>query len=133
MANTLVNSQFERARQKLFNYEIENFNARIVDEKLDHYFNNLRCAAKTNLVFGHILKKKVDEGFRYLYAHESNTLRDRFKIVCTRDNLAKLKNIFNQTDVIESCSRERMNTKWSFYKMINLKVFAALLKDLPIG
>ena len=44
-----------------------------------------------------------------------------------------LKDFLNQTDVIESCSRERTNTKWRFYKLTNLTVFAALLKDVPMG
>ena len=57
----------------------------------------------------------------------------RSKIVCTHDDLAKLKNFLNKTDVIESLSRERMNTKWRFYKLTNLTVFAALLKDVPLG
>ena len=34
---------------------------------------------------------------------------------------------------MESCSRERMNTKWRFYKLLILTVFAALLKDVPMG
>ena len=29
--------------------------------------------------------------------------------------------------------RERANTKWKFYKLTNLTVFAALLKDVPMG
>ena len=58
---------------------------------------------------------------------------DRSKFVCTHDDLAKLKDFVNKTDVIESCSRERMNTKWRFYKLTNLTVFAALLKDVPLG
>ena len=53
--------------------------------------------------------------------------------MCTHDDLAKLKDFPNQTDVIESCSRERTNTKWRFYKLTNLTVFAALLKDVPMG
>ena len=53
--------------------------------------------------------------------------------VCTHDELAKLKDFLNKTDVIETCSRERMNTKWRFYKLTNLTVFAALLKDVPMG
>ena len=44
-----------------------------------------------------------------------------------------LKDFLNITDVIESCTRERMNTKWRFYKLTNLTVFAALLKDVPMG
>ena len=39
----------------------------------------------------------------------------------------------NKIDLIESCSRERKNTKWRFYSLTNLTVFAALLKDVPMG
>ena len=97
------------------------------------FFNNLKCAAKVYLAFGFILKNIEDGGFRYFYAHENNTLLDRSKLVCTHDDLANLKDFLNKTDVIESCSRERMNTKWRFYKLTNLTVFAALLKDVPMG
>ena len=104
-----------------------------MNEKLDYFFNNLNYAAKVNLAFGFISKNIEDEGFRYFYAHENNTLLDRSKLVCTHDDLAKLKDFLNKTDVIESCSRERMITKWRFYKLTNLTVFAALLKDVPMG
>ena len=131
--NFLVDSELERARHKVFNYAVEALNETVVNEKIDHFFNNLKCAAKVNLAFGVILKNTEDGGFRYFYAHENNTLLDRYKLVCTHDDLAKLKDFLNKTDVIETCSRERMNTKWSFYKLTNLTVFAALLKDLPMG
>ena len=129
----LVDSELERARHKVFNYAVETLNETIVNEKLDHFFNNLKCAAKVNLAFGFILKNIEDGGFRYFYAHENNTLLDRSKLVCTHGDLSKLKDFLNQTDVIESCSRERTNTKWRFYKLTNLTVFAALLKDVPMG
>ena len=58
----------------------------------------------------------------------TNTLLDRSKLVSTREELAKLKDFVNKTDVIESCSRERLITKWRFYKLTNLTVFAASLK-----
>ena len=129
----LVDSELERARHKVFNYAVQTLKETIVNEKLDHFFNNLKCAAKVNLAFGFISKNIEAGGFRYFYAHENNTLLDRSKLVCTHYDLAKLKDFFNQTDVIESCSRERTNTKWRFYKMTNLTVFAALLKDVPMG
>ena len=129
----LVVSELERARHKVFNYAVETLNETIVNEKLDHFFTNLKCAAKVNLAFGFILKNIEDGGFRYFYAHENNTLLDRFKLVCTNDDLAKLKDFLNKTDVIETCSGERMNTKWRFYKLTNLTVFAALLKNVPMG
>ena len=128
----LVDSELERARHKAFNYAVETLNETIGKEKLDHFFNNLKCTAKVDLGFGFTLKNIEDGGFRYFYAHENNTLLDRSKLVCTHDDLAKLKNFLNQTDVIESCSRERLNTKWRFYKLTNSTVFAALLKDVPM-
>ena len=111
---------------------METLNETIVNEKLDHFVNNLKRAPKVNLVFGFILKNLEDGGFRYFFAHENNTLLDRSKHVCAHTDLAKLKNFLNKTDVIESCSRERMNTNWTLYRLTNLTVFAALLKDAPV-
>ena len=112
---------------------METFNETIVKEKFDHFLNNWKCAAKVNLAYGFILKNIKDGGFRYFYAHENNTQLDRSKLVCTHDDFAKLKFFFNQTDVIESCSQERTNTKWRFYKLANSTVFAALLRNVPMG
>ena len=78
-------------------------------------------------------EKKGDWGFRYFYAHENNTLLDRSKLVCTLDDLANFKDFLNKTDVIESCSRERKNTKWRYYKLTIFTVFAALLNDVHMG
>ena len=128
-----VDSELERARHRVFNYAMETLNETIVNEKLDHFFNNLKCAAKVNLAIGFILKNIEDGGLRYFSAHENNTLLNRSRIVCTIDDLAKLKDILNKTDVIESCSQEKVNTKWRFYKLTNLTVFAALLKEVPKG
>ena len=96
-------------------------------------FNNLKCAEKVNLVFGLYLKNVVDGGFWCFYAHENNTLLDRSKLGCTKDGLAKLKVFLNKTDLIDSCSRKRLNTNWRFYKITNLTVLATLLKDVPMG
>ena len=60
----LVDSKLERARHKIFNYSVETLNETIVNEKLDHFFNNLKCAAKLNLAFGFILKNIEEGGFR---------------------------------------------------------------------
>ena len=128
-----MDSELERARHKVFYYAVETLNETIVNAKLDRFFNNLKCAAKVNLAFGFILKNVEDGGFTYFNAYENNTLLDRFKLVSTHDDLAKLKDFINKTDVIEFCSRERMNTKWRFYKLTNLTVFATLLEDVPMG
>ena len=129
----LVDSELERARHKVFIYAVETLNRTIVNEKLDHFFNNLNCAAKVNPAFDFILKNIEDGRFRYFYAHENNTLLARSELVCTHDDLSKLKDFLLRTDVIESYSRERMHTKWRFYKLTIFTVSAALLKDVPMG
>ena len=45
----------------------------------------------------------------------------------------QFRKIFSTKLTSESCSQERMNTKWRFYKLTNLTVFAALLKDVLMG
>ena len=47
--------------------------------------------------------------------------------------MAKLKKILKKTDVIESCTKERSNTKWRFFKLTNLTKYAAILKYIPMG
>ena len=47
--------------------------------------------------------------------------------------MAKLKEILKKTDVIESCTKETSNTKWKFFKLTNLTIFDALLRDIPMG
>ena len=128
-----IDSEIEKARFKMFKYAIETLSTKIVEKRLDHVFKNLSCAAKVNLAFEFLLKNINSERFRYLYAHENNTLLDRSKLVCTKDDLTKLKDILNKTDLINSCSREKMSTKWRFYKLKDLTVFAALFKDVPMG
>ena len=50
-----------------------------------------------------------------------------------KDDMTKLKKILKKTDVIESCTKERSNTKWRFFKLTNLAIFAALIRDIPMG
>ena len=36
-------------------------------------------------------------------------------------------------DLIETCARECQSTKWKFCKLTNITIFAALLKNVPVG
>ena len=71
-----VDLELERAGHKVVNYAVETLNKTIVNEKLDHFFNNLKCAAKVIVAFGFILKNIEGGGFRYFYAHENSTQVD---------------------------------------------------------
>ena len=73
----LVVSELEKARYKIFNYAVETLRETFVNEKLDHFFNKLKCAAKENLDFVFILKNIEDGTFRCFYAHENNALLNR--------------------------------------------------------
>ena len=57
---------------------------------------------------------------------------ERSKLVCTPDDNTNLKEKLQKMDVVDLCTRERANTKWKFYRLTNLTVFAALLKDVPM-
>ena len=58
---------------------------------------------------------------------------EKSKLLSTGDDLEHIKLLLAGTDVIESCARERVSTKWKFLKLSNVTIFAALLKDIPIG
>ena len=51
----------------------------------------------------------------------------------TKTKIAKLREILKRTNAIESCTKEKSNTKWRFYNQTNLIIFAALLRERPIG
>ena len=86
-----------------------------------------------NLVFRFILKNTERKGFRYFYAHQNNSLRDRSKLGCHRDDLAKLKDTINKTDVTESFRRQGMNTNWRVCKLTTSTVFTVFFKDVSMG
>ena len=112
--HSLVDSELEPPKRKIFKYSIEKLNGKIMDEKLDHFLNNLKCARKVKLLFEFFLRDTEDGIFRNFVAHGNNTLLDRSKLLCTKDNLTKQKHFLNETDVHESCCRETLNTKWKF-------------------
>ena len=129
----LVDSELEKGRHRVFNFAMSTFDTSLIIKKLDLVFNGLKCAAKVNFAFGFVLKNFEDGSFRYFYAHENNRLMERSKLVCTPDDITNLKKKLQKMDIVDLCTRERANTKWKFYKLTILTVFAALLKDVPMG
>ena len=128
----LVDSEIQKGRHSVFNFGVNNFTAKFIEEKLDRVLDELKCVAKLNVALGFILKNIEDGKFRYFYAHKNNTLSEQSKFVSNKDDMAKLKDILKKTDVIESCTKERANTKWRFFISTNLTLFAALLRDIPM-
>ena len=129
----LVDSEIQKGRHSVLNFAVNTLIAHVIEEKLDRVLDKLKCVAKLNLALGFILKNIEDGKFRYFYAHENNTLLEQSKLVSNKDDTAKLKEILKKTDVIESCTKKRSNTKWRFFKLTNLTIIAALLRDIPMG
>ena len=129
----LADSEVQKGRHSLFNFAINNLTAQVFEEKLDRVLDKLKCVAKLNLALGFILKNIEDGKFRYFFAHENNTLLEQSKLVSNKDDMTKLKEFLKKTDVSESCTKERSDTKWRFFKLTNLTIFVALLRDIPMG
>ena len=123
----------ENGRHRVFNFAMSSFDITLLNDKLDYVFKELKCAAKVNLAFGFVLKNIEDGMCRYFYAHENNTIMERAKLVCTQFDMTNLKKRMQKMDIVDICDRERANTKWKFYKLTNLTIFASLLKDVPMG
>ena len=129
----LTDTEMENGRHRVFNFAMSSFEVSLVNDKLDFVFKELKGAAKVDLAFGFVLKNIEDGMCRYFYAHENNTTMERAKLVCRQADMTNLKKRMQEMDIVDLCTRERSNTKWKFYKLTNLTIFALLLKDVPMG
>ena len=60
----LVDSEIQKGSDSLFKFAVNNFTAQVIEEKLDHFLDKLKCVAKFNLALGFILKNIEDGKFR---------------------------------------------------------------------
>ena len=129
----LVDSELQKGRHSVFNFVVSNFTAQVIEDKLDRVLDKLRFAAKLHLALAFILTNMEDKKFRYFYAHEKNTLLKQSKLVNNKDDMENLTEILKKTDVIESETKEKSNRETWFFKLTNLTIFAALLRDISMG
>ena len=78
-------------------------------EKADVVFGSLKCAAKLNVASGFVIENMEDASCGYYYAHEKSTLLERYEFVATKQDLTNTMDLQSNTDIIESCTRERAN------------------------
>ena len=122
-----------RMGDRVFNFAMDSLNPNLLNERLNLVFGSFKCAVSLNVAFGFVLKKMKLGSCRYYYPHENITLMEGSKLVATKDNLKKIGTSFNNVDAIESCKTERANTKWKFHRVVIVKFFAALLKEVPMA
>ena len=82
---------------------------------------------------GFVLRNIEMSEYRYFYSHKNKTLFDKSVLLCTKADLTNIQNKVNKQDIIEVCTQERHSTKWRFKLITNVTIFAALLKNVPMG
>ena len=83
--------------------------------------------------FGELKPSQNETSCRHYYTHENKKLLQRCQLVATTEDLTEFRKPLGNTDVTESCTRERAKTKWKLYKLKNNTIFAALLEEVPMG
>ena len=60
----LVDSEIQKGRHSVFNFVVNIFKAEVIEEKLDHVLDKLKCEAKLDLALGFNLKNIEDGNIR---------------------------------------------------------------------
>ena len=122
----------ENGRHKVFNFQMSKLDAMIINEKLGEVFNNLDSAAKKNKIALGFVLRNVKTG-EYRNCHENNTLFKKLLLLCTKSDLITIQGKAENLDIVEQCTQECQNRKWRFILITNVTIFAALLKNIPMG
>ena len=128
-----TDTEMQKGRRRVFKFAKSSLDMSFSNDKLDYVFKELQCAAKVNLAFGFVLKNIEDRMCRYFYAHENKTIMQRSKLVRTQADMTNLRDRMQKMNFVDICTRERSDTKWKFYKLTGLTIFASLLKDVSLG
>ena len=123
----------ENGRHNVFNFQLPKLDPHLVNENLDQIFEKLDCAERVKIALGFVLCKIESGEYGYFYAHENNTLFDKSMLLCTKADLTTIPNKVNKQDILKVCTQERQKTNWRFKLITNKTIFAALLKNVPMG
>ena len=129
----LVDSEFVRGRQHVFNFASTNVTPKFLREKIQQVFESLLCAAKVNLALGFVLRNVEDGSYRFFYAHENSLLLERSLLIANKEDMTEFQQRLDDLNIVELSTRERSSTKWKLLFTTNVTIFAALLKSVPVG
>ena len=129
----LVDSEFVRGRQYVFNFASTNVTPKFLQEKIQQVFESVLCAAKVNLALGFVLRNVEDGSYRYFYAHENSLLVERSLLIAHKEDMTEFQQRLDDLNIVELSTRERPSTKWELLFTTNVTNFAALLKSVPVG
>ena len=102
-------------------------------EKIQEVFESLQCAAKYYLALGFVQRNVEDGSYRYFYAHESSFFLERSLLIAKKEDLQEFQQRLDDLNIVELSTRERSSTKSKLLFTTNVTIFAALLKNVPVG
>ena len=105
----------------------------VMAEKLRLMFANLENSAKINVSLGFVLRNIESDDYRYYYAHENSIIFNTSQLLNDEKDLDNIIAKLSLEDFVEIATRQRPNTKWKFAFPTNMTVFAAILKEIPLG
>ena len=65
----LMDTVKENERHKIFNFQMPNLNAKIINEVFEQAFNTLESATKFDIAMRYVLRNVETVEYRYYYAH----------------------------------------------------------------
>ena len=123
----------ENGRHRVFNFKLSKLDPSEINEKLKEVFEKFNCAAKINLSLEFILRNVDTDEYRYFYAHEKNTFFEKSHLLCSKGDLVSLQHRVEKMDSVENCAQESANRKWRNALTTNVKIFCAILNNIPMG
>ena len=105
----LTYTEIENGLNKVFIFQLSKLVPNLVIEKLDEVSEKLHCAAQIKIGLGFVLRNIENGQGRYLYAHENNTLFNKFMLLCTKADLTTIQKVnikVNKHDITEICTQQ---------------------------
>ena len=129
----LLDTEMEDGRHKVFNFQMSKLDFQIINEKLEEVFNKLDSAAKINISLSFVFRNFETGKYQYFYAHKNNTLLKKSHLLCIKADLITIQGKVEKFDIVEQGTQEGQKTKWRFNLITDVTIFAALLKNIPMG
>ena len=98
--NILVDSEFVRGRQLVFNFASTNVTPKFLREKTQKVFESLYCAAKINLALGFVLRMVEDGSCCYFYAHQISLLLKRSLLIANKEDKTEFQQRLDDSNIV---------------------------------
>ena len=127
----LVDTETENGRHKVINFQMSKLDTKIINDKLEEVFDKLDSASKLNIALGFV------QILRLVNINISTPIKqnlfEKSHVPGTKAELITIQGKVEKFVIVEQCTQERQNTKWRFKLITNVRIFAALLKNIPMG